>query len=337
MNLLLVLCAVCGIIFATSFMEYIANAPTFMAALDMSLSHFLEIFPMFLPLAVFIGTLLTFQKLLLSSELVIIQSAGLSAYKIMKPMLLVSLIFGIITSAVINPLSTRYNARDIRNSKIEKIDKAVWLREKMPDGSLIIRAAHVRNIRANGLTFLKATIVRQNAKHQITERIDAQQMALRNGNLSAKDALILDFKGMEHTRDISINTNLTSEGIIRQYLKPNQISFWELPEFIRNISEMGIPATTHLLQFLTLLFLPFVLIAMTVLGVMFSQTRQRRKISMSKQFGFGIITCFIVYFIIQIFNSMGAAGAMSPFLAVIFPPAIALFFAATSIIRSDNI
>ncbi|MDR2268707.1 MAG: LptF/LptG family permease [Rickettsiales bacterium] len=337
LNLSLVLFVVCGVIFAISFMEYIASMPTFADALDSSLLHFLEVFPMFLPLAVFIGTLLTFHKLLLSSELVIIQSSGWSSYKIMRPMLFVSVILGIITIIVINPLSTRYSARELKNSRIEKIDNAAWLREKTNEGSLIIRAMNIKNMENNGLAFIKASIIKQNSSHQIIERIDADSLLLNDRKFTAKNALILDSKGLERKGNVNIATNLSPESIIRQYLKPNQISFWKLPDFIKNLKMMGIPVAMHLLQFLTLLFLPFVLLAMTVLGAAFSQTRQRRKISISKHFGFGIITCFVVYFIIQIFNSIGSAGAMSPFLAVAFPPAIVLFFAATVIIKSDNI
>jgi lipopolysaccharide export LptBFGC system permease protein LptF len=255
----------------------------------------------------------------------------------MRPMLFVSVILGIITIIVINPLSTRYSARELKNSRIEKIDNAAWLREKTNEGSLIIRAMNIKNMENNGLAFIKASIIKQNSSHQIIERIDADSLLLNDRKFTAKNALILDSKGLERKGNVNIATNLSPESIIRQYLKPNQISFWKLPDFIKNLKMMGIPVAMHLLQFLTLLFLPFVLLAMTVLGAAFSQTRQRRKISISKHFGFGIITCFVVYFIIQIFNSIGSAGAMSPFLAVAFPPAIVLFFAATVIIKSDNI
>lgn len=336
LNLLLVLAIVCGVIFATSFMQEIASNP-FLKAADASFSHFLEMFPMFLPLVAFMGTLLTFYKLVISSELVIIQSSGMSAYNIMLPMLSVVVAFGIVTATIINPLATGYNRRELNNSRIEKIDGAVWLREKTAEGSIVVRATSMDHSENDGLIFPAATILRQNSMHQIMERITAKDLILEDGTLRAKNALILDFKGVESKRDINMKTTLTRGKIIKQYLQPNQVSFWELPEFIRELRTMAAPTATHVLQFLSLLFLPFILVAMTVLGVLFSRTKERRNFSFTKQFGLGVVVCFIVYFIIQVFNAMGSSGAMAPVLAVFFPPAIVLFFAATAITKSDNI
>ena len=335
-NLLLVLAVVCGVIFATAFMQEIASSP-FLAAADAAFSHFLEMLPMFLPLVAFMGTLLTFYRLLISSELVIIQSSGLSAYEIMRPMLLISAIFGALTAAAVNPLATRYNRMELKNSRIERIDGAVWLREKIKNGSVVIRAVEMENSEKGGLALIGATFLKQDESFRITQRASADKMILEDGNLSAKNALILDSKGVETRRDFKAPTSLTRENIIKQYLKPNQVSFWDLPEFIRTLRSMGAPTASHVLQFLSLLFLPLVLISMTVLGVLFSQTKQRRNFSFTRQFGLGIITCFVVYFTIQIFNAMGSSGAMIPVLAVFFPPAIVLFFSATAIMKYDSI
>ncbi|MDR1071633.1 MAG: LptF/LptG family permease [Rickettsiales bacterium] len=335
-SLLLSLAVICGIIFATSFMQEIAGS-TVAEALDSSFSHFLELFPMFLPLAVFIGTLLAFYRLLLSSELTIVQSAGLSPFKIMRPMLAVSALLGMVTAMVINPLSTRYNAKELRANKIERIDSAVFVRERTAGGSIIIRAQNMETDGADGLRFANATLVRQNDAHRITGRTDAPVMVLKNGIISAESALTLDSKGREKKSGFSERTSLEPRSIIRQYLKPNQVSFWELPRLIGALGKMDIPTGAHVIQFLSLLFLPVSLISMTVLGVMFSQTRERRGFSFAKHFGFGIITCFIVYFMVQIFNAIGISGAMHPLLAIFFPPAIVLFFAGAMITKTDNI
>jgi lipopolysaccharide export system permease protein len=251
-------------------------------------------------------------------------------------MMLASVIIGIITMTIINPLSTRYRSANLRGSKIDRIDNAVWLHEKRDGGSLIIRGADMES-GGGGLLFSNATILLQNEKSQIIERTTAEAMILKDGKLSAKNALVLDSKGIEKKRDWIMPTNLAPENIIRQYLKPNMVSFWKLPEFMRNLRDMGVPTAAHMLQFLSLLFLPLVLLSMTVLGVVFSQTKQRRNFSFVRQFGLGIVTCFVVYFIIQIFNAIGLSGTIPPLFAVFMPPAIVLFFAATSIIKSENL
>ncbi|MDR1027553.1 MAG: LptF/LptG family permease [Rickettsiales bacterium] len=331
----LVVLIVSGIIFATSFMQDIAGAPSVPAALSLSLSHFFELFPMFLPLAAFIGTLLAFYRLLVSSELVIVQSAGWSAYKIMRPMLWVSLSFGMLAAMVINPIGANYDLESKINSKIEKIDDAVWLREKTGDGAIIIRSVNL-NSAGDGLDFVDAAILRQNAAFQIEERVDAKVLSLRGGRLSAKGAAILSKDGALRTADWSADTTLTGENVMKRYLKTNQVSFWELPGFIAALRGMGAGTDAHLMQFLSLLFLPLVMVSMCVMGALFSQTRERRNFSFAKKFGFGILACFVVYFVIQIFSAMGSSGAMPPLVAALAPPAIVLFLSASGIIRAEN-
>ena len=334
-NMFVVLLAVCGIIYATSFMQQVAGAPNMAAAVQSSFAHFLEIFPMFLPLAVFLGTLITFYKLLVSSELTIIQSAGLSAFAIMLPMIIVSLLLGVVTIAIVNPLSANYIARELGDSRIERIDGAVWVMDR--EAGITIRAENIRNITDDSLDFVNATLIRENISHQITERIDAPVIALSGGRVAARQASVLESDGITRVQDFSYRTILSPTKIVQRYLKPNQVSFWQLPRLINVLGGMGVSTNAHLMQFLSLLFLPFVLISMTVLGAAFSQTKQRRMISMSRQFGIGIITCFVVYFMIQIFNAIAVSGAMHPVLATVLPPAIVLFFATAAITRVDNI
>lgn len=333
-NLTTVLLAVCGIIYATSFMQKVANAPTMIAALDTSFAHFLELFPMFLPLAIFLATIITFYKLLVSSELVIIQTAGLSAFSIMMPMIIISFMVGLVTITALSPLSAKYIARELGHSRIEKIDGAIWLLDK--ETGIIIRAENMRNITDYGLDFVNVTLVRKNNKFQITERADAPLMQLSGGRLVARNAKILGADGIIRQMDFSYPLSLKPVNIVRRYLKPNQVSFWELPGLIRALKQMGVSTNAHYMQFLSLLFLPLTLISMTVLGAAFSQTKQRRTLSMTRQFSVGIITCFIVYFVIQIFNAVAISGAMHPILATVFPPAIVLFFASAAITRADN-
>ena len=54
----LVMLVVCGIIFAITFVERLPSNPTAVAALAESWTRLLEYVPLFLPLAVFMGTLL---------------------------------------------------------------------------------------------------------------------------------------------------------------------------------------------------------------------------------------------------------------------------------------
>ena len=122
-----------------------------------------------------------------------------------------------------------------------------------------------------------------------------------------------------------------------RYLQPDQISFWDLPKFIEKMRNIGVPVRTHLVQFWTLLFLPLTMISMATLGVAFSQTRQRRNYSFGIKFGLGILTCFAVYFLINMFNALGATGVIPPLLAIVAPPLIIIAGAGVAITNFDTI
>lgn len=130
---------------------------------------------------------------------------------------------------------------------------------------------------------------------------------------------------------------LTPQTVLDRYLRPDQISFWQLPAFISKMRAVGVPVRGHLVQLWTLIFLPLTMIAMATLGVAFSQTRQRRNYSFGTKFSLGIITCFAVYFLVNMFNAMGATGALPPMLSIIAPPLIIIAAAGVFIAGFDTI
>ena len=130
---------------------------------------------------------------------------------------------------------------------------------------------------------------------------------------------------------------MTPQTILDRYLQQNQISFWQLPVFIHKMQEIGIPVRGHLVQFWTLLFLPLTMIAMATLGVAFSQTRQRRNFNFGIKFSIGILTCFAVYFTINMFNALGATGTLPPLIAIVAPPLIIIAGAGAFIASFDTL
>ena len=79
------------------------------------------------------------------------------------------------------------------------------------------------------------------------------------------------------------------------------------------------------------------MIAMATLGVAFSQTRQRRNYSFGLKFSLGILTCFAVYFLTNLFNALGSTGALPPILAIVAPQLIIIAGAGAFIASFDTI
>lgn len=332
----LVMLVVCGIILAVTFVERLPSNPTAFDALYESWVRLLEYVPLFLPLAVFMGTLMATYNLTKSSESIIVSSAGLSPYQSARPFLIGAALIGVFATTVINPYSVHISADHITLENLQLIDDMIWLRESSDDGYITMNAHNIKKS-GNILLFDNTTIFLQDANFKLTQRIHAETVTLDDTGLSAQNATIFDADGTTTHTDWTSETLLNPQTVLERYLQPDQISFWKLPEFIHKMQEIGAPVRGHLVQFWMLLFLPLTMIAMATLGVAFSQTKQRRNYSFGTKFSLGIITCFAVYFLVNMFNALGSTGALPPLLAIIAPPLIIIAGAGIFITSFDTI
>ena len=67
------------------------------------------------------------------------------------------------------------------------------------------------------------------------------------------------------------------------------------------------------------------------------RAKQRRNYSFGIKFSIGILTCFALYFITNMFNALGSTGTLPPLLAIIAPPLIIIAGAGIFITSFDTI
>ena len=100
------------------------------------------------PFLVLIAAMITLLGLNRRQELVITRASGLSAWQFIAPICAASFLIGIVTVAVVNPLSSRGLAASenlqveskLRNASEQSI--VPWFRQKMDDGYVVIGAAN---------------------------------------------------------------------------------------------------------------------------------------------------------------------------------------------------
>lgn len=332
----LVMLVVCGIILAVTFVERLPSNPNALAALYESWIRLLEYVPMFLPLAVFIGTLLTSYTLTKSSENIIISSAGMSPYQSSRPFFIGAFLIGAFATMVINPYSVSISTKSITPEHLQLIDNRIWLRESSDNGFITMNADGIHKS-GETLIFENATIYTQDSKFKLTNRIQSDAVILSDSGLTAENATVWSTDGTIKKTNWESETLLTPKTVLDRYLQPDQISFWQLPEFIKRMEAIGAPVRGHQIQLWTLLFLPLTMISMAALGVAFSQTKQRRNYSFGIKFSLGIVTCFALYFLINMFNALGATGTLPPILSIIAPPLIIIAGAGIFITSFDTI
>ena len=333
----LVMLTVCGVIFAVTFVERLSANPDALSTLTDSWVRLLEYIPMFLPLAVFMGTLVAFYNLTKSSELIIISGTGLSPFQIARPFLFGALVIGLFTSCIINPYSVNLTTKNLTNNQLKLIDNAIWLRETSDNGFLTARAKGLHVSPNKDIIFDDTIILLQDSSFKLQERITTNSAVLSDSGMYIEKAEITTADGITKKDSKHIDTKLTPMTVLDRYLQPDQISFWKLPAFIRKMNTIGVPTRGHLVQFWTLFFLPLNMIAMVALGIAFSQTKQRRNYSFGIKFSLGIITCFALYFIVNLFNALGNTGTLPPLIAIIAPQIIIIAGACMFITSFDTI
>ncbi|MBO4625809.1 MAG: LptF/LptG family permease [Alphaproteobacteria bacterium] len=332
----LVTFVVSGIILAVTFVERLPSNPDAIAALMDAWTRLMEYVPMFLPMAIFMGTLFASYNLTKSSEGIIISGAGLSPYQKSVPFLIGAAMIGIFATTIINPYSVHLTTQEITTDHLKLVDGAIWLRENTDDGFLTMRAKMIGRDGEN-LVFDDAIVFVQNSDFKITERVKADKITLSESGMDTKRAAIWDGSDHEVIKPWHTDSQLTPRTVLDRYLQPDQISFWQLPSFIKKMESVGVPVRAHWVQFWTLLFLPLSMIAMATLGIAFSQTRQRRNFNFGFKFSIGVVTCFASYFVINMFNALGATGALPAVLAIIAPPLIIIAGAGTFVASFDTI
>lgn len=332
----LVMMIVCGVIFAVTFVERLPSNPTAIHALYDSWIRLLEYVPMFLPLAVFMGTLLTSYNLTKSSENIIIASAGLSPFQSTRPFLIGAFLIGLFATTVINPYSVMVSSDDLSAEQLQLIDNKIWLRESSTNGYITLNAKSMHKS-GNDLIFDDTTIYVQDQNFKLQTRINADSVKLSDNGLSATDATVWSSDDTIQQSDWQLSTLLTPQTVLDRYLQPDRISFWQLPDFIKRMESIGVPVRAHRVQLWTLLFLPLTMISMALLGIAFSQTKQRRNYSFGIKFSLGIITCFGVYFLTNLFNALGTTGALPAVLSIIAPPLIIIAGSGIFITSFDTI
>jgi len=332
-----VLLIICGVIFSITFVEKLPNSADVLDAMKLSFFALMDYVPLFLPLAIFMGTLMAYYNLTRRSELVIVASSGFSPYQVMRPMLVAAGIIGCLTSMVLNPYTVRVSNNHLDPSKLALIDDAIWLRGDTDKDILTLRAENMQS-NQDQIIFSNATLFRQAPNFKLVERIEAKTVTLSDGKLQSDRVRIFDATSRpKNLGKWSVATKLTPRVVLDKYLRPDQVSFWQLPRFIQEMRGIGVNPRGHQTHFWTLLLMPLSLVAMVVLGAAFSQTHQRRGHRFGSKFSIGIAVSFALYFTMNMFATMGTSGALPTLLAVLAPPLIIIAAAGTFIVSYDTI
>jgi lipopolysaccharide export system permease protein len=293
------------------------------------------------PFVALVAAIATLVSLNRKYELVIARSAGISAWQFLLPCCTGALLFGLLTVGVLNPLAAYAVSRsemlenEFRSGTSNAVSSfsAPWLRQKTADSDTIIGARAVLN---QGLELANVTFFSLDKEGDIVERRDAERAYLRDGYWELHDVRrIKDGSQLPRLETDRIPTNLKPEFVQERLARPETIPFYELPGKIEVAQSFGLKASTFATQFHTLMALPLLLVAMTLIAATVSMRFQRMGQSATMILG-GVLAGFLLYVVSVLVKAFGNAGFVPPFVVAWIPVVVAMFFGVTFLLYKED-
>ncbi|MEI9418572.1 LPS export ABC transporter permease LptG [Mesorhizobium sp. Cs1321R2N1] len=273
-------------------------------------------------------------------ELVIARSAGVSAWQFLLPCCIGALLFGAVSVGIINPLAAHAFSlseqieTELRSGKSNTVsaDAAPWIRQKTSSGDTIIGA---RAILDQGLEMSDAVFFILDQQGNIVERKDAARAYLRDGYWELQDVKIFRNGSIQPVANDRVPTNLKPEFVQERLARPETIPFYDLPGKIEVARSFGLKANAFAMQFDSLVALPFLLVAMTLIAATVSMRFARMGQSGTMILG-GVVAGFLLYVVSVLVKAFGVAGFVPTAIAAWVPVVVAMFFGVTFLLYKED-
>jgi lipopolysaccharide export system permease protein len=267
-----------------------------------------------MPFAVLVGAMSCYLALSRRLELVIARAAGVSAWQFVAPSMIVAFLFGVVATAVYNPVAAVLHERskrleaemmgEVAGSAAQENSGGFWVRQRSADGAAIINA---RSSREQGSQLGSVSVYTFDSAGQFQERIEAKRATLDQGYWRFEDTRIYASGSPPVLQDsYRLATNLTLEQVRESFATPETVPFWRLV------------AAGYRLQYQQLLSRPFLLTAMVLLAASVS-LRFFRFGGVQKMVLGGISAGFLLFVLSKFTEDMSKSELLSPVMAAWIP------------------
>jgi len=286
------------------------------------------------PFVVLFGVMGALFALNRRSELIVMRASGLSAWRFLKPAILVTAVLGVLWATLFNPLASisqqqyrkAVNALSANPATTDTIQKSIWLREGNDDGYVVIHALSAdidKHLLFDATFYIFHTIA--DDRTVFSTRYDAKRAYLSNDGYWQLSDIIENEDGKEPKKfkTISRVTNISWDSLKERAQGRKNPPFWQIRSEIDKAKSAGFAPTTLIMQWHKLLALPLTLIAMAVIaaGASLNMAREGgtlRLLIVGAAIGFG------VYFVDNLIGAFGETGTLPPVVAAWSVPLLVL-------------
>ncbi len=307
--------------------RFIDNKLSFGMILNYYLYFIPEIIKLISPISMLLATLFTVGGMINYNEIIAVKNAGISLTRFMAPFLIIGLFITGISIYFNNWVVPEANKKKFfiernymnRNKNIVNYNKLYFqdsknqlvLIDQFIELDLSAKRVSIQLYKPDSLTVL-------------VKRVDAEQMKWLDGRWVLKNAAERDFsQGKEELKrydSISVSDigglnkiNLVPNQIIKKQLKPDEMNYTELNDFIDSMQKGGQKTDRQLVDFYSKISFSFSNIIVIIFGMSISTGSKRRK-GLALQFGISILVSFVYLGFVKISQSFGYNGDLDPFL-----------------------
>jgi len=321
----LILVSLTGLYLITDFFErirmFLSNNATLGQMVSYSLLNIPMILSQMIPVAVLLGTLLSFGLLSKNYEITAMKANGVSLYRISLPIIILS--FAICIAAfLLSEFITPYTTQKVKYIKLVEIQKReklgsfkqnqIWYRSE--NG---IYNFSMFDPRTNTLKGIRINLF--NRDMNLYERIDAKEAQWEDGRWVFKNLLVTTFPedGFPLLEKISsrvIDLSESPSDFMTVQKSTEEMGLVELNSFIKKTRSEGYNTTKDRTDMHGKIAFPLVSVILAILGISFS-LRSERSGGVAQSIGTGIIIGFSYWIVFAFTISLGRSGTIPPLLA----------------------
>lgn len=279
------------------------------------------------PMAMLLASILTFARLSSDREIIAFKAGGVSLYRIILPVLIMSIVISFITLAFYEIVVPQANNATQKLMIETKLEKAPKLREnvfipELENGQLK-RIFYARKTQANSMQGVIVQEFEDGRLSQITNAKTAQwkenRWIFKNGTtyFLSDDG---NYKYIMKFDEQNITLKITPSELIQGTKNPDDMNFNQLKNYIEVKKKMGENTTELEIQLNLKIAIPFACFVFALLGAPLGLNPTRKASSIG--LGISVIIIFIYYVLMFLAMAAGQMEIISPFLAAWLPNVI---------------
>ena len=290
----------------------------------------------FITLFVGMTVLITLNR---KSELVVARAAGISVWQFMMPFVIGALAIGLATTFMLNPLAAWGQRQALhveslwRGASSDTTKIIPWLRQISGKDDVIIGG---KAILEEGTLIVDAVLIHFDKDGRIILRQDAKTAKLEDGYWLLNT--VTEMRPGEVSKQLAtaqVKTNLKKDFVQQRLASPETVAFYDLSRKIAVAKSFGVSTKALETQFHSLLSLPLLLVAMTLIAATVSLKFSRFNQSRSVILG-GIVAGFVLYVVTVLVKAFGSSGVIPPFVAAWIPVVVAMALGATVLLHQED-